>query len=203
MAADAWRALLILCPRERAPLAWAATQKNLGNALCVLGDRGDDEALRRAVATFEDVLVECTRELAPLAWAMTQNNLGLVLWRLGERESGTARLEEAVAAFRAALEEYRRDRVPLQWAMTTGNQGVALMLLAERLGDESRERSAVQQIEMALVVIRDAGSSSPPWSTKRYRRRSELFSIVCSADLLVCVSCFTCRSQDFASSGRH
>jgi hypothetical protein len=52
------------------------TQNNLGAALQVLGERGDDGALHRAVAAYEAALEEYTRERAPLAWAMMQNNLG-------------------------------------------------------------------------------------------------------------------------------
>jgi hypothetical protein len=89
---------------------------------------------------------------------MIQNNLGTALLALGERESGTAHLEEGVAAYRTALEERTRERVPLEWAASTGNQGIALMLLAERLGDAARAQSAVQQIEAAVVIMRDGGN---------------------------------------------
>jgi Asp-tRNA(Asn)/Glu-tRNA(Gln) amidotransferase A subunit family amidase len=101
-AADAWCALLILCPRERAPLDWAMTQNNLGAPLQVLGQRGDDAALHRAVAAYEAALLERTRERAPLDWAVTQNNLGNALQVLGERGDDEA-LRRAVAAFEAAL----------------------------------------------------------------------------------------------------
>jgi hypothetical protein len=83
----------------------------------------------------------------------------LALLTLGERESGTEHLEEAVAAYGAALEERTRDRVPLRWAISMGDQGVAFMLLAERLGDATRAAAAVQQIEAAIVILRDAGDS--------------------------------------------
>ena len=38
--------------------------------------------------------------------------------------------------------------------------GIALMLLAERLGDATKAESAVQQIEVALVTMRDGGYAS-------------------------------------------
>jgi hypothetical protein len=41
------------------------TQNNLGNALSVLGQLGNDEALRRAVAAFEDALDELSCHNAP------------------------------------------------------------------------------------------------------------------------------------------
>jgi len=79
---------------------------------------------------------------------------------LGERESGKARLEQAVAAYDEALKEYTREWMPLDWAMSTGNQGIALMLLAERIGDVTKTRSVVQQIEIAVVTMRDGGNAS-------------------------------------------
>jgi tetratricopeptide (TPR) repeat protein len=106
-------------PRSQAPLGWAQTQNNLGNALQTLGERESGTArLEEAVAAYRAALEERTRARVPLDWARTQTNLGNALWALGRRESGTARLEEAVAAHRAALEEYTRERVPLDWAMT-------------------------------------------------------------------------------------
>jgi Asp-tRNA(Asn)/Glu-tRNA(Gln) amidotransferase A subunit family amidase len=97
--------------RERAPLDWAETQNNLGGALRVLGERGDDDALRRAVAAYEAALEERTRERAPLDWATTQSNLGTALRVLGERGDDQA-LRRAVTAFEAALSEVSRRNAP-------------------------------------------------------------------------------------------
>ena len=103
-AVAAYRAALEERTRARAPLDWAMTQNNLGNALETLGERESGTArLEEAAAAYRAALEEWTRERVPLQWAMTQNNLGLALETLGERESGTARLEQAVAAYRAAL----------------------------------------------------------------------------------------------------
>jgi len=51
-------------------------QNNLGVALQLLGERGDNDAVRRAIDAYEAALLERTRERVPLTWAMTQNNLG-------------------------------------------------------------------------------------------------------------------------------
>src|SRR5580704_13159452 len=111
--------------RARAPVDWASTQNNLGNALRKLGERERGTArLEEAVVAFREALRENTRARVPLSWAKTQNNLGSALFRLGERESETARLEEAVAAFREALQERTRARVPLLWARTQMSLGV-------------------------------------------------------------------------------
>jgi hypothetical protein len=48
----AYEAALQEFTRERAPLEWAATQKQLGDALRVLGEFGDEETMRRAMASW-------------------------------------------------------------------------------------------------------------------------------------------------------
>ena len=77
---------------------WAMTQNNLGNALRVLGERGDDDALKGAVTAYRDALTVYTPEAAPMQWATTQNNLGTALQVLGERGDDDA-LKGAVTAF--------------------------------------------------------------------------------------------------------
>jgi tetratricopeptide (TPR) repeat protein len=135
-AVQAFREALKEYTRERAPLDWAGTQNNLGNALLRFGEReSGTETLSAAVQAFREALKEYTRERAPLQWAMTQNNLGNALLRFGKRESGTETLTAAVQAFREALKEYTHERVPLQWAMAQNNLGNALWRLGERRAD--------------------------------------------------------------------
>ncbi len=148
---DVWRRVLEMTPRDRAPLDWAMTQTNLGNALKVLGERESGTAsLEAAVAAYRAALEEQPRDRVPLDWARVQTNLGNALEVLGERESGTASLEAAVAAFRAALEEQPRDRVPLDWAMTQTNLGNALAALGEREGGTASLEAAVAAYRAAL-----------------------------------------------------
>src|SRR5690606_10285503 len=56
---------------------WAATQNNLGYAFNLLGERGDGEALSRAVTAYRAALEVRTRTGDPANWAETQNNLGV------------------------------------------------------------------------------------------------------------------------------
>jgi tetratricopeptide (TPR) repeat protein len=145
-----YRQCLELTWRARAPLDWAQTHVNLGNALLCLGAReSGTKRLEEAASAYREALKEwnCTR--VPLQWAMTQSNLGIVLGRLGERESGTKRLKKAVAAYREALKELTRARVPLQWAMTQNNLGIALGRLGER------ERVTVR-LEESVTAYREA-----------------------------------------------
>jgi Asp-tRNA(Asn)/Glu-tRNA(Gln) amidotransferase A subunit family amidase len=135
------------------------TQNNLGNALRVLGDRGDDEALRRAVAAFEAALDERTRERTPLDWAATQNNLGNALAVLGQRGDDEA-LRRAVAAYEAALEERTRERAPLAWAATQNNLGNPLQVLGKR-GDDEALRRAVRPMRQPSRNARASACRSP------------------------------------------
>ena len=61
---------------EAAPLDYAMTQNNLGNAYRQLpvGDRAAN--LQKAIACYEQALRFCTPEAAPFDYAVTQNNLG-------------------------------------------------------------------------------------------------------------------------------
>ncbi len=114
-------------------------------------DYGDNDALREAVASYQEAAAMVPRHRAPLEWASTQNSLGIPLARLGERESSGARLEEAVAVFRLALEERRRDRVPLDWAVTQTNLGLALAKLGERETGTARLEEARLTYRLALT----------------------------------------------------
>ena len=56
--------------RERVPLdSGDGAEPDAGNALRVLGERGDGGALRRAVAAYKHALLEITHERAPFNWA--------------------------------------------------------------------------------------------------------------------------------------
>ena len=111
--------------------------------------RGDSNALNRAIAAYRSALKEYTREKAPLQWAATQNNLGNGLASLGEREIGTERLEAAVVAYREALKVYTREKVPLQWAGTQNNLGNVLSVLGER-------ENNTEHLETAVAAYREA-----------------------------------------------
>jgi tetratricopeptide (TPR) repeat protein len=102
-----YRDLLEEWTRERAPLGWATTQNNLGNALARLGEReGGTDKLEQAVAAYRAALEERTRERAPLDWAMTQVNLGNALQSLGQRLRREDLLSEALQAVRQAQAIY-------------------------------------------------------------------------------------------------
>jgi tetratricopeptide (TPR) repeat protein len=114
-------------------------------------EKGDNDALGRAISLNQEVLRETPRARAPLDWAGVQNELGIALWTLGQREGGATRLEEAVAAFREASKERTRERVPLDWARTQNNIGIALLRLGERESGSARLEDAVGALREALT----------------------------------------------------
>src|SRR5262249_17843318 len=78
-------AVLPLVSKATDPSDWATTENSLGDALRVLGERGDDQALHDAVSAFQAALEVDTPERDPAGWATTENNLGNALRVLGER----------------------------------------------------------------------------------------------------------------------
>lgn len=153
-AISAYRLALDATSRDRAPLQWANTQNNLGNALKILGEREIGPArLEQSVEAFKAALLEYSRERAPLDWAMIQNNLGNALLRLGERESGVVRLKEASEAYRAALSERTRERVPIEWAVTQNNLAIVLQTLGERETGTARLEEAIEAYRAALLEL--------------------------------------------------
>ncbi|MGE4251353.1 MAG: caspase family protein [Parvibaculaceae bacterium] len=115
--------------------------------------KGENTALRQAIAAYLEVLTLAPRETHRDDWAGTQNNLGNALQTLGEREGNSETLARAVAAYEAALIEWRRDRVPYQWAMTQSNLGNALRTLGTRENGTTTLANAVAAHEAALTEL--------------------------------------------------
>lgn len=111
---------------------------------------GDNEALQRSIAVYNEAGGLKLRLEDPLGWAMNQNGLGTALASLGKRESGTERMEESIATFQAALEERTRERVPLDWAMTQNNLGVTQARIGARTGITKWLEDAVESHRAAL-----------------------------------------------------
>jgi tetratricopeptide (TPR) repeat protein len=115
-------------PNERGQLfySYGLIEQRIGE------QRGDSQALERAVQAYEKALGEWKRDQVPLQWATIQNTLGTALTRRGERQDGTARFNEAIQVFQLALQENTRELAPLQWAAIQNNLGTALARLGER-----------------------------------------------------------------------
>ncbi len=145
--------VLALAPRLERPDDWAATQHDLGNALCALGQRQRGTwMLDKAIKAFGCALAERSRERAPLDWAATQDGLGNTLGVLAQRHADVEMLEQSVAVFQSALKERTRDRSPHDWAMTQNNIGTVLLALGQRKQDKTILRQASDAYKNVLQV---------------------------------------------------
>ena len=175
--AEKLRTLVANLPASMGPDERGLLERSYAVAELAIGNqRGDSEALERAVAAYRDALNEFTQDRVPLEWARTQSNLGVALFLIGERESGTERLKAAADAYREALKEGTREKVPLLWATTQNNLGTALA----RLGERERSR---EQLEAAVVAHREALKERPrervpvDWAVTQVNLGSALLTI--------------------------
>jgi tetratricopeptide (TPR) repeat protein len=103
-AITAYEAALVYSTPETAPLDYAMTQNNLGNAYTALAALEDRAAnLGRAISAYQAALLHYTPEAAPLAYAGTQNNLGNAYNDLAALEDRAGNLGRAISAYTAAL----------------------------------------------------------------------------------------------------
>ena len=169
-AVDAYRAALLLAPREVSTARWGATQAGLALVLFMLGQRegGNKKLLSQAVEASRAALLELTEADDPFIWSETQNNLGVALVRLGEQEEGSARLEQAVEAFRAVLRQRTRERDPLFWAATMENLGAAISVLAEYKRNAELTLEAVDAYRQSAEERKPGRVPPNGWAAVRY-----------------------------------
>lgn len=151
-----YRKVLNVWTRQNAPLRWAMTQHNLGEALSRNNSTKASVWLEEAVTAYREALKEYTLEKTPLQWACTQNKLGDTLLELGKRESGTAQLEEAVTAYRVLPTEWTRghnEELGSIECRGCGNLGKALVALGERERRLGWLEKAIASFSSALLEI--------------------------------------------------
>ena len=116
--------------------------------------KGDDNAMRSAIAIYRAVISESTDGRNPIAWAQAQSNLGNALQVLGDRTGDPEYAVNSVAAYEAALTQWTHDRFPLEWATTKNSLGSALSNLGEREKGTENLTKAVAAFEAALTELR-------------------------------------------------
>jgi tetratricopeptide (TPR) repeat protein len=147
----AYEAALEYYTPQVAPLDYAATQNNLGNAYSELSGIEDQaNNLRRAIAAYEAALEFCTPQVAPLDYAQTQNNLGNAYIYVSKIEDPLGNLRKAIAAYEAALAYRTPQAVPLGYATTQNNLGIAYRDLSETEDRLGNLRKAITAYEAAL-----------------------------------------------------
>ena len=142
-----------LAPKEQRSDDWIETQRHLGDALGILGQRHrGTHLLEYSIETYENVLKQFDHERLGQQWATLQNNLGNALGALGQRKGNTELLENSVAAFKFALEERTQEKTPDDWATTLNNLGAALQSLGEREEGTRRLSESVAAYTKVLKV---------------------------------------------------
>jgi tetratricopeptide (TPR) repeat protein len=112
--------------------------------------RNPREALRKAIAAYEEALRFYTPKVAPPDYAWTQNKLGLAYRRLSEHEDPVGNLRRAIAAFEEALRFWTPDVAPLDYALTQHNLGGAYWGLSEHEDPVGNLRRAIAAYGEAL-----------------------------------------------------
>ncbi|MCH7865602.1 MAG: cyclic nucleotide-binding protein, partial [Proteobacteria bacterium] len=157
-AADMLRASLRVLTRESQPLAWAATQNRLGEALYRLDfESGDTEMLKHALGAYQAALQVYTRAKMPLQWADVMNNFAQVTQVLGEQLKSPEALEKAADACRSALEVRTKAETPLLWAASQNNLGSALFLLAKMTKNAVPLEGAREAFDLATGFYKARG----------------------------------------------
>lgn len=144
--------LLATVSKAVAPAAWANTQNTLANALTVLGQRGDDDALNRAIPAFKAAIDVDLDFGARREAAQKLSNLANALWAIGER-GNEGSLREADEACTLATEWLDLITHPEDWAMAHNNLGGILTSLAERYDPNVLPRARAAHLS-ALKVHR-------------------------------------------------
>jgi tetratricopeptide (TPR) repeat protein len=103
----AFEAALTERTRERTPLDWANTKRNLALAQKKRGEGLDGpEAFDDAIANYQDALTVYSRDNSPIDWAQTEAILGIAALARADRSHSKADLKLAREAYAAAYEVF-------------------------------------------------------------------------------------------------
>jgi uncharacterized caspase-like protein len=131
-------------------LAWKY-RADEGFALWNQGEqRGDNAALREAIATYRDALNYQTPN--PGDHAMTRNNIGVALDELASRVGDLSLMKDAIASHRQALEFYTRETDAVQWAWTQSILANALLTYSDYDNDPELFNAAIDAYRVSLEV---------------------------------------------------
>lgn len=121
------RQALTLRTRDNAPLAWAATQNNIGNTLTYLGEiKCDINLLQESIDAHTAALTVRNRDYYPNEWAQSHLNLSTAHSTLGSLTNNKDNWEAAKKFSVLALEFINKEEKPELWAALKRNQGIAL-----------------------------------------------------------------------------
>ncbi len=157
-------------------LAW--NYKNMeAEALGAHGDnKGDGEALDRAIRAYERILGLLPYGERGQDWAITRNNMAVVLQTKGERDADDASLIKAAEIFRESLDVFAQTKDDLNWAAAQNNIGNVLRTLGQRKGDPSQLKEAVAAFR-AVLEKRDRARVPLDWAATQNNIGLSLFSL--------------------------
>ena len=99
-------------PRDKLPLAWAATQSSMGHVLFLIGTHTDNATfIEDGERTLRAALEERTEDRIRPDWLETQRYLANTCRELGVRNSNRLQLEEALNIFKLIQKELDEGRM--------------------------------------------------------------------------------------------
>jgi tetratricopeptide (TPR) repeat protein len=121
---------------ETAPLNYAMTQNNLGEAYRALAAHQDPAGhLGRAVQAYNEALRFYTPETTPLDYAMTQNNLGEAYRNLAAHQDNKEQtcdlVQKAISSYLESMRFYKNVETPILWERVSRNLKEAQETAAE------------------------------------------------------------------------
>ncbi len=156
----------------RHPRDYAQLQHGLGSALFVIGDLGDDLALRESVAASQRAAEYYTRARTPTRWAAIQLQIGGALISLGDLGDQAA-LQQAATTLRSAIEATRRSEQPALWASLHSSLASAYVLLSHEGSDRVALQEAIAALQAALEIYR-----RPVYAEERARTEARLAELL-------------------------
>jgi tetratricopeptide (TPR) repeat protein len=152
-AVAAYRLELATRSREREPLQWSRTQRDLGDALITLVERGRGMGhFKEARAAYRAALKAQPPDREPLEWARTQTSMATLFSTLGKRQRSSDWLKTAVGLYRAALGKLTPKSAPPEWATAQNNLAHALEEWGVLSGDPALFVEAAQAWEECLAA---------------------------------------------------
>ncbi|WP_119269187.1 caspase family protein [Taklimakanibacter deserti] len=139
-------------------------------------EKGDNVALEKSIATYEELLSFIPNGEKNDDWAITRNNMGVAYQTLGERASDSKRLEQAAQIFRDSLQVLTREHDPANWAVAQNNLGNSLVALGQRENGPKSLEQAVAAFR-AVLEVRSRDKQPVEWSESQNNLGLALYSL--------------------------
>lgn len=139
-------------------------------------EKGDNAALEKSIATYEQLLASIPNGEKNDEWAITRNNMGVAYQTLGERASDSEKLEQAAQIFRDSLQVLTREHDPVNWAAAQNNLGNSLLALGQRESSSKSLEEAVAAFR-AVLEVRSRDKQPVDWADSQNNLGIALYSL--------------------------